>query len=219
MQAVKIDPPYEWVKAHDAAGNWKKFDSFGASSEITDNDFIHYLGSRDEDLITESNREIIEAALDEWDTRTNNNVADTWMKNQDSHWAVGFLLGVCIAVKFDVDSEHPAVFLNPVFEELCKLMRQIEEYPVLDEEDWSRRETDAGYENIKTIAYGFTKDDLPDDWEQEVFSWLWDNEQGECESHDDGGCWPSDESVKRALFCLGWLDKDVLEDFVMNQMN
>jgi len=50
--------------------------------------------------------------------------------------------------------------------------------------------------------------DLPDDWAEQVFSWLWDNDQTAVESYDDQGGRPSDEEIEEACDALGFERED-----------
>ena len=56
------------------------------------------------------------------------------------------------------------------------LMEQLDDYPILDEEDYSNREYEATLENISDAAWRVKHEyDLPDGWECDVYSWLSDN--------------------------------------------
>lgn len=202
-------PADVWTKAREATGNWKKFESFGASSDIEDTDFIHILGHRDERLIGESNRLAIEAELTKVSEATNGNF---WL-GSSRHWAVGCTYDVVMTPILMVDSEHPAEFLNPVFEKLAEISRALEEYPVLDETDYCQREYDATIENIKSEFGNKMSDEAPEDWAEQVFSWLFDYDQEAVENRDDQGGWPTEEQIRNALAeisleAAGWIDED-----------
>ena len=78
-------------------------------------------------------------------------------------------------------------------------------YPLLDESDYSDREYQATLENIADAAWRVARQyELPEGWERQVFSWLWDHEQNEIENTDDRGGYPSEESLRRAFEGLGY---------------
>jgi hypothetical protein len=81
----------------------------------------------------------------------------------------------------------------------------VQNYPVLEEEDYSNREYEATLENIGDAAWRLKGDyDLPDGWESQVFSWLWDHEQRELENRDDQGGYPGEDALRRAFDALGF---------------
>lgn len=72
---------------------------------------------------------------------------------------------------------------------------------------------DAAVEHIKSNGVPdlhdldtdeFIEAELPDDWAEQVFSWLWDNNQAAVENRDDQGACPSEEEVQEAARELGW---------------
>ena len=78
-------------------------------------------------------------------------------------------------------------------------------YPILDEEDYSRRESESTIDNIVDAAWRIKDDyELPDDWEYEAYGWLSDNDCGAIENSDDQGGYPSEESLRAALDALGF---------------
>ena len=77
--------------------------------------------------------------------------------------------------------------------------------PILDDEDYSRREYEATVENISDCAWRI-KDDYepPDDWQYSVYDWLSDKDCGAIENSYDQGGYPSEESLRAALDALGY---------------
>jgi hypothetical protein len=83
-----------------------------------------------------------------------------------------------------------------------------EDYPILDEEDYSRRTYEAGLENIEWM--GSPEGKYPKDWSAQVFRWLWDNEQEALEQRDEEDAYyPPQDAVARAIVDLGYYDKAV----------
>ncbi|MDO8643923.1 MAG: hypothetical protein Q7S00_03010, partial [bacterium] len=131
--------------------------------------------NRDSELLDESN---FESALKELGGESENVQIFRF-----GHWACGWweVLGVR-------DDKIPGA------EDIEKRLAQ---YPVLDEDEYSRRESDATYENF--IQAG---GDKITGVESEVYQYLSDEEPNELESRDGKGGWPSEESIDRALVYL-----------------
>lgn len=87
----------------------------------------------------------------------------------------------------------------------------LEDYPVADDDDYSRREFEATLENIRYAGNFMTRlldVALPDNWEREVYNWLWENAQESVESRDDRGGYPSREKVVEAMRELGMIPEE-----------
>lgn len=197
-----------WTKAREATGNWKKFKCFSPASCIEDTDTIITLSHRDERLLEQSNREAIEAALTEVSEQTNGD----YHEMSSNHFAFGHTYDVVMAPILKTDSEHPAEFVNPVFEKLFELQKQMEDYPCLDEEDYSRREYEATIENIKSEFGSEISDKAPENWAKQVYSWLSDFDQEAVDNCDDQGGYPSSEQIRNAIagICadkMGWIEE------------
>ncbi len=66
----------------------------------------------------------------------------------------------------------------------------LEDYPVLNEGDYSEREYNATLEGIEDAASYFARQhdvDLPEDYVNTLFNWFWDNLQSAVESSEDTG--------------------------------
>jgi hypothetical protein len=119
---------------------------------------------------------------------------DCWEESH-GHWAVGHVDGFVIRVF--KDESHKEV--TSAWQKFCELQGSIEDYPVLDEEDYSEKEYEAAVENISEIGRSFVIDSAPDDWPEQVWSWLWNNDQIQLDNGDGNGAYPSEDSVKKAL--------------------
>ena len=177
--------------AKEAAGNWQKFESFGwhDAPEDGENWTVVYTHNRDSDLLAESNASAIEATMKEFDE-------ETVIPQRHGHWACGWVEGYAIKVR-GTDGT-----ITPAFKAWCELEAALESYPVLDDENYSKREYEASIENIRDIGR-CSGDDAA-----KVYMWLWDNEQRETDPVDGGGAYPSEASVKRALSALGLVEKE-----------
>lgn len=183
-----------------AEGNWHKFDSFGWHEQPEDAErfTIVYTSNRDSGLLEQSNAAIIEREMAPF---REGDDPDCYSESHN-HWACGHVDGFAIRVRRDDGS------LTPAWLKYCELMSALEDYPCLDEGDYSDRQYEATVKAIRLEGRSIVKDDAPQDWESEVWSWLSENEPNELE--DDGqdqGPYPSKESVREALKSLGYLDE------------
>jgi hypothetical protein len=182
-----------------AAGNWKRFDSFVwfRDRELDDADqwSVIYTHNRDSRLLDQSNAHVITKAMESF---TEGDAPDVVFESH-SHWAVGHLDGFSLRV-FDATGNITAAFC--AYHELAE---RLDDYPILDESDYSNREFEATLDNIKDAAWRLKNDfDLPEGWESEVYSWLSDHRSGEIENKDDQGGYPSEEALRAAFEAQGF---------------
>lgn len=181
-----------------AAGNWRKFESFGWSraNELDDADnwTIVYTYHRDSGLLDQSNAAAIEKALapfldgDEPDA----------IEEHHRHWACGWIDGFAIRVFRNAR-------VTKAFRTYMEIRDRLDDYPVLDEEDYCQREYEATLENFDSAVSGIRHEyDLPEGWKEEVFSWFWQNDQRAVENRDDFGGYPSEEQLEAAFSTLGY---------------
>lgn len=188
--------------AQNLRGNWRKFNCFywDNESELPDSDnwCIVYTHNRDSGLLTESNAHAIAQIMEPFLE------GDDLLVEDHNHWVVGWVAGYSIRVyKQDTKNEY-----TPAFLAWCDIQNRLENYPVLDEEDWSARELEACLKNIGYEGGKFVDDKYKDeDWVSEVYGLLPDNET---QNSDGRGAYPSEESIATALYTLGWLDEDYL---------
>jgi len=120
------------------AGNWRKFESFGWHGRPThrpEDCAIVYLENRDSDCLDQSNAAAIYAALHAW-TGLQCDGSDVETQSHN-HWAVGHVDGIVIRC---LDAKGKA---TAAFKALHALAAKLDGYPVLDEDDFSRREQEA----------------------------------------------------------------------------
>lgn len=184
--------------AKEAAGNWQRFTCFVwfREKDIPDpeNWAVVYTHNRDSGLLDQSNAEQIAEALKPF---ADGDEPDVVFESHD-HWAVGHVDGFSIRVFRDGQ-------ITDAFKAYHDLMEQLDGYPVLDEEDYSRREYEATVENIADAAWRLKQEyDLPEGWEGEVYSWLSDHRQRAIENRDDQGGYPEQQDLRDAFDALGY---------------
>ena len=169
---------------------WERASNY--MGEDYDDYYVVYTTSRDADLLGQSNWN---AMLEKLENMDGVEVI------RASHWAVGWVEFIIVHEDFE-----------DALMEADNLIAQLNEYPVLDEEDWSQREFDDTIENIQ-IEGRIGEADA-----RKVFSYLWEHDQREVEAVDGFGGYPSEESINKAMLYLmkkgdivgepfEWLDK------------
>lgn len=169
-------------------GNHLKFDSFGWSDRPEDDErwTIWYLGAgRDERPEGASNHATARKALEGADADEKD-----WREESHNHWAVGHIDGFAVRVR---DAQGS---ITPAFRAVAEMVAALEDYPILDESDYSEREYAASLETLENCF------DLSADDAARVHQWLGDNG---CDTHPDDMC---QDSVDRAKEALGIKDDD-----------
>jgi hypothetical protein len=174
------------------ANNHANYDSFAWFSEPEDskNWTLYYTQNRDSGLLDQSNAAQIDKRLEKFLKH------DCLIRAEHhSHWACGWVEGYAIRVY------TPKGRITKVFMEFLEILREMDNYPVLNEDDWTNREYEATIASIREIGRRMVNENAPEDWPYEVYSALPDSEK---EPKGDQGGYPSDESVKAALTRLGY---------------
>ena len=185
--------------AEQAAGNWQRFNSFiwFRDREVEDAEqwAIIYTHNRDSGLLDQSNAKVIATAMAQF---TEGDDADLVIESH-SHWAVGHIDGFSIRV-FDSNGE-----ITPAFKVYHELAEAMDQYPILDESDYSERELEATLENIEDAAWRLKNEfDLPEGWVWQVYDWLSENRSGEVDNADDQGGYPSEAAMREAFAALNF---------------
>lgn len=185
--------------ALEVAGNWREFDCFvwyQEDVESPDDWAIIYTHNRDSRLLDLSNASVIGRELEPFTTSDGAN-PDVVMECH-SHWAVGWVNGFSIRVYKDGQ-------ITDAFRKYHEIAERMDDYPILDETDYSNREYEATIDNIGDAAWRVKDEyELPDGWQCDVYSWLSDHDEGEVENADDQGGYPSEESLRAAFDALGF---------------
>ncbi|RKZ05307.1 hypothetical protein DRQ25_16405, partial [Candidatus Fermentibacteria bacterium] len=131
-------------------GNWQKFESFGWSHwrmgiEDPENWGIFYTHNRDSGILDLSNASVFDKEMEPF-------VEDgTAHSESHNHWGCGWIDGYSVRVVDEDGNVTDAV------KKVCELKMALEEYPVLDDSDYSNREYEAAVENISQIAHNFVR--------------------------------------------------------------
>jgi hypothetical protein len=178
--------------AKEAVGNWQEFDSFAWDGpDDSDQYTIVYTENRDSGLLEQSNAEAIAEALQGF---------DDVRAEHHNHWAVGWIDGYAIRVYRDGD-------ITAAFRAWFDVVQRLADYPVLDEQNYSNKEYENTLENICNEAHRANRNDsyvLPDDYADQTYSWLWNNNQSAVENTDDQGGYPSESELQEAWDALGY---------------
>ena len=184
--------------ATQAAGNWKRFDCFiwDRLEEIPDADnwAVIYTHHRDSRLLDLSNASVIEKTLTPYSDSDDPDV----VFESHNHWAVGYVDGFSIRVL-----RHGQI--TDAFKVYLDLQERLDTYPILNEEDYSEREMEATFENLTNAAWRLKDEyDLPEEWEDDVYHWLSENDASAIENVDDQGGYPGEDELRKAFDALGF---------------
>jgi len=160
--------------------------------------------TRDSGLLDQSNAAILQKMLE-----SREEFNGQWEIVHCGHWAVGWVDHLSFKVITEVlHSSVPTKIAQFIFEKL-EYLKNV--YPILDEQDYSRREHDALYENMQNeVPYqskrlGF---DLPEDWYDTLSDWYDNNLPNALENIDDRGGYPVEEDLLQAFQDLGWYSEE-----------
>src|SRR5205823_13699091 len=116
---------------------------------------IAYTHNRDSGLLVQSNAEAIATALRPFGEAGDPDV----VFESHAHWAVGWVAGFSIRV-------YRQGQITDAFRAYHDLIEQLDDYPILDEEDYSNRELEATLGNIEDAAWRVRHEyDLAEGWE------------------------------------------------------
>lgn len=187
-----------WAAA--IADNYKKFDSFAWTPPAYPHAAIWYYSNRDATLLDQSNASVIESEIDQ---AHRDGLKNSISIERHGHWAAGY--ADCVVFQALTKTGTPTRAAHVVYD----LIRRMNDYPVLDEDDYSRRESEATWSNLVEnvdYCYRHLETDEPADMEpiyETVYQWISEHEPNELESVDDQGAWIGYEAIYTALMCEG----------------
>ena len=167
---------------------WRSSSNYGGR-DLSD----HYcvLGrSRDSGLLETSNWEVGQTKFKEFDSG--------WEVFGFNHWGVGWIDELMV----HEDAPEDVLILA------ANIRGQLEAYPILDEEDHSRREYESAVENITEAYSSLKRLDVYDGTLstradvkviEQLVTWFGENRPDGMSSSDDSGFYPSDEELTEAL--------------------
>lgn len=128
---------------------------------------------------------------------------DDWQITRCSHWAVGWVEHLTFRV---LDDEGR---VSDIFMWLLEIYRALEEYPILDEDIFSRLEYESRLKWIEVESEGHLREDLPDDWQKQVYGWIYKNDPDSLEGSRE---YIPQEATLRACEVLGYLEEEEEDD-------
>lgn len=179
------------MKTFNDYNNQGKIDNWHNYLGNTDiKDMLVFLGrNRDSGLLDNSNFEVALNSL--------GGESDNIQIHRFGHWACGW---------FEL------ILINPKAEDIIKqcedMLNALSDYPVLNDEDYYKREYESTLENIKDSAKFNAHIDLDDNQLYQVYSWFENNNQRAIESLDDNGGYPDDNEIITALKALNLYTED-----------
>jgi hypothetical protein len=182
--------------AEEFAGNWHRpnFAWFG-KPENPENWGLYHFETRDSGLLEESNAAEIRKEFSRFLAAGVNVRIEHF-----THWAVGWIDALAIRVYDDRGR------VTNAFRRLTEIEDRLEQYPVLNEDDYCERQYNATIDNIEDSAWLNCDVQLTDDQASEVYGWFWDYDQDAIEPYDDGGGYPDKDQIREALTNLGMLE-------------
>ena len=182
--------------AQECAGNWKHFDSFGwhGKPDWADRAYMWNIEHRDSHLVDVSNAQAIREELEPFTE------LEQVEFHSARHWAYGWVDSVVVMV-YDEDGN-----ITDAFKKVVEIKERLENYPLLNEEDYCNREYE---EQCESISDGLPDDLLEgldtDDVVGKVFSWLFDCNQ-EALYYEDN--WVDPKAIREACQELGLLEPE-----------
>jgi hypothetical protein len=191
--------------ARQMAGNWRQFAAFvwdrGGRLPDADQWMIIYTSYRDAGLLAQSNHKVIAERLAPFSTGDNPDL----VFERHFHFAFRYVDGLSLRV-YRADGT-----ITDAFQEFCRIKKQLDDSLILDEQDYSRREYEATLANYRE-AMGQLKDELPQGWEDKVYTWFCDQGQDSyIENRDDQGGHAPRDAILAALGDMGLLPKAVVQ--------
>lgn len=155
---------------------------------------------RDSTLIDQSNAHEIKRIFEQADPN-----GKDWTITNCDHWAVGWVDHLSMQVYKKVLHTYVPTKILLVWQDI---ENSLENYPLLNEDDYSEREYNATLDNIEEAAGYYARQhdiDLPDDYSSTLYSWFSDCLPSAIESSDDTGGYPSDDELEQAFNALDWI--------------
>ena len=180
------------------AGNYLKFDSYINWRNYAEPEAWMVLEPvhRDSDALARSNAAVMERELAQFSNPEDEAILDKFGGSEPviikgdfftgnaSHFLVGWTRQFIVRI-------HRNGVITPAFTLLMQMLRDIEDYPILDEDHHSELELEDAIATIKSIGHSHVKGGAPKDWEYEVEHAL--TEEGRIGDYEVANCIGEDE--------------------------
>lgn len=192
------------------AGNFLRGDGYVMWKQPRDPEkwCLYGIRNRNSDLLTQSNADAIEAELEPFMDVNDIDSDGLPMFNSDLHSVrsscsmVGWVDEILCRV-YDNDGR-----ITPAFRAFYALLERMDDHPVLDEDDWSQRESENTWKNVRYVVERILNKHDSDLNPDEVAGKI-ELSDSELEPRDGWGGYPSDEAVEVAIAAAGYkLNKD-----------
>ncbi len=155
--------------------------------------------TRDSEIREKANASAIKKML-----KADPSLEKDWEITSCKHWAVGWVEQISFRV---VDEEDKLTRISRIIK---GIFDSLEENPVIDDGLYSEMEFEDTLSNIRNHWPGSSslKDDVPEDWPTQMYSWWSDAEDYEAIDDPDGrgGGYPSKEQFEECARALGFWD-------------
>ena len=153
---------------------------------------------RDSGILDQSNFNVTKQRLTPWNDAEVNALDPAWTTTTASHFLVGWVETIYVLQDAPVE----------LLAEAAEIIESLENYPILDEEDYSAREGEAAEEGIAEAYKAYQRLDVYDGTLstgtdvkviEQLITWFSENRSDGLSSSDDTGFYPSDEELTEAL--------------------
>jgi len=178
----------------------KRPDSFGYHGDNKEMFITWSVGpiieTRDSSLLEKSNAEALQKILEdrpEWE--------DQWAIERFGHYGPGWVKH--LTFKVTEDGKNKTDICNFLEETFRKLK---DDYPVLDEDDFSKREYETAMKQIEEAVSRYIIDDVPKKLQETLCSVIYNDNN--IEVNDDGSVLDLEKIVKDDLRDFNWLEEE-----------
>lgn len=191
--------------AKELANNHSKFNAFCWASPPDDAEkwCLVHTQTRDSGMLAKANSEAIHKVLQKY-IRIGHVIPQSF-----GHWLCGWVSGYAIRVYSKRGNTITAAFKT-----WCNLAQAIADYPVLDNDLYSRMEYNAALDSIKDNAPATVEDRLPKTWLEQVYSDIANHDNGDELRERDGSVWVDTDTIFDAIIRIDptWLEVPFKDD-------
>jgi len=152
--------------------------------------------TRDSDLLQSSNADALIKYLE-----SDPSLEEDYVVTGCNHWAVGWVEHLSFKL-LDAPGEP-----SRIFRLIMEWFDALSDYPVADDQDFSERQWDAFVDNVAWACSDHVRSSAPDDYAEEVASFMARNGIADDSYHNPEQCGVSEEEAIEALTALNWYGK------------